>query len=103
MAHVIELANVGMTQSGDGARFAVEALARGVIGAEMFGEDFYGDNAIEARIERAIDFAHAAHAELRLNLVWAELRTCRERHWRHILAGTGGKGRAGVLKTRRLG
>ena len=54
-----------MIQRGDRAGFALEALA------ELFGGDFDGDVAPEARVAGAIHFAHAAGADEREDFVRA--------------------------------
>ena len=62
MANIVERANVGMVQGGDGSRFSVESLLGfGVLG-QMVGKDFYSDGAVEASVEGAIDLSHAACA-----------------------------------------
>jgi hypothetical protein len=60
-----------MIQRGDGAGFALEALAALRVGGKIRGKDFDGDVAAEARIARAIDFAHTAGAEGRDDFVGA--------------------------------
>lgn len=61
-ADVVELANVGMIQRGDGTSFTFKAgVGFGFFG-EMFGQNFDGDGAIEASVARGINFAHAACA-----------------------------------------
>jgi hypothetical protein len=60
---------VAMIQGRNATRFAVEALLEFGIGGEMSGENLDGDDAIEARVFRAVNLAHAAGAEWRLNFV----------------------------------
>jgi hypothetical protein len=42
----------------------------------MCGKDFDGDGAVKARVLRAIDFAHAACAERRCDLIRSEPGSC---------------------------
>lgn len=49
------------------------ALGLGIIG-EMRGQDLDRDGAVEARITRAIHFAHAARAQPRLDFIRSEVR-----------------------------
>ena len=76
-AEVVDGDDVGVVEGSDGAGFALEA------GAEIGGgsgrtrrrglaENFDRDVAIEAGVAGAVDLAHAADSERRLDLVWAE-------------------------------
>ena len=67
-ADVVERADIQMIQRGDGAGFGFEAVR------ELLGGDFAGDFAAKARITRPRDFAHAALANRRDQLVRAEPR-----------------------------
>src|SRR5271170_5203834 len=85
IADVVEHADVRMAEAGNGARLTLEALANfGRVGYAL-REDFDGDGAVQARIARAIHFAHAASAEERFNLVGAEFGAGGESHWRAII------------------
>src|SRR5579872_939136 len=53
---------------------------------EMLGKNFDGDRAIEARVARAVHFAHSAGAERRLNFIGPEFRSRREGHGGRIIA-----------------
>ena len=53
----------GCVELRDRARLAVEALAELRVGRERLGEDLDGDRAIEARVARLVDLAHAAGPE----------------------------------------
>jgi hypothetical protein len=58
-----------MIQAGDGAGFALEALAQfGAIG-KMCWQNFDGDVAAQARVARAIDLTHSARPERRNDFV----------------------------------
>ena len=69
-----------MRQLRDRAGFAIEALAELRIGGERRGQDLDRDDAIEAGIARLVDFAHAAGADLRDDLVVAQTVSSGERH-----------------------
>ena len=64
-ADVVDLADVGMVERGDGFGFALEAFG------ELGGGDFDGDVAVEAGVVGAVDFAHAAGADGGLDFVEA--------------------------------
>ena len=55
-----------MIQRGNGAGFPPEALN------ELLLRDLDGDSAAQSRVDRSIDFAHAALAELALDTIWPE-------------------------------
>ena len=67
------MADVGMVQRRNGARLALHALLQFRRRRKMGSQNFHGDGAIEARIARAIDLAHAARAKRRLDFVGTEL------------------------------
>ena len=71
MADVVEHANVGMIEAGNGFGFAFETLLLHGIGRKMRGKNLDGDSAVEAGVARAIDFSHAASAEWREDFVRA--------------------------------
>jgi len=71
---VVEMADIGMVERRDGSRFLAEAVA------ELFGSDFDGYLAADARIAGAIDFSHPAFAEFGSNLVRSYARSGRQRH-----------------------
>jgi len=50
MTNIVQHANVGMIQAGDGFRFAFEALPANRIRRELSGENLDGDIAIKARV-----------------------------------------------------
>jgi hypothetical protein len=70
----VNLADVGMVQRGENLRLAFEAREPVAIKSEELGEDLQCDGAIELRVMRAIDLAHAARADGSKNLVRAEAR-----------------------------
>ena len=71
-ADVIERADVGVIELGNGVRFVIEAVAEPGIGREHRRHDFDRDNPIEARVLGPIDFAHAALADERQDFVRAK-------------------------------
>jgi hypothetical protein len=73
-ANIVDLADVGMVQSGDGLGFARKSIA------ELVGRRLDRDIAIEARIPGAVDLAHTALAEQRKDLIWTETVSCGKRH-----------------------
>jgi hypothetical protein len=48
-----------MAEGSDGTRFALETVQPVGIGCEGWRKNFYGDDAVEPGIVRAIDFPHA--------------------------------------------
>jgi hypothetical protein len=78
-ADVMEHADVGMVQAREQPRFALEAGARVAVRPDVRRQDLDRDRAIEAGVACAVDFAHAARAEGRLDDVGTE-------------AGSGGEG-----------
>ena len=74
MADVVQRADVRVVQARDRPGFAIKPFpALGIIGHTM-RQDLDRDDAIQPRVARAIDLAHAAGAEGGLNFVWAEVR-----------------------------
>jgi len=69
-----------MIERRDGASFAVEALFGFGALRKVVGQDFYGDGAIEASVEGAIDLAHTAGTERRLDFVRTEFGARGEGH-----------------------
>ena len=80
LADVVERADVRMIERRDRARFALEAVAELRIGRELRRQNFDRDRAIEARVARPIDFAHAARANERDDFIDAKLRSSRQGH-----------------------
>ncbi len=58
-----------MIQAGNDFGLAFEPLTASDIFGELGGKNFYGDGAVEAGVERAVNLTHAARAERRHNLV----------------------------------
>ena len=78
-AEVVEDADVGMIQGGDGPGLTLEALAQVRASCQLRREDLDRHRPIQARVPGPVDLAHAAGAERRGDLVGAE-------------AGAGGEG-----------
>jgi hypothetical protein len=53
-----------MIEPGEHFRFALETRQPFTIGRDGIGQHLYGNGALEARIDRAVDLTHAAHANL---------------------------------------
>ena len=77
---VIEMADVGMIQAGDGPRLALEALLQIRVGGEVLGQHLDGHGALQPRVARAIDFAHPARARRPHDLVGAQFCSCGKCH-----------------------
>jgi hypothetical protein len=71
-ADVVERADVRMLEAGDRARFALESVARVRIGGDVRPEHLERDGAIQPRVARLVDLAHAAGADGGDDLVRAE-------------------------------
>jgi len=74
------MANVGMVQRRNGARFALHALLEFRRRRKMGSENLDRDGAIEACVLGAIDFAHSTRTERRLDFVGAESRAGGQSH-----------------------
>ena len=73
---VVERADVRVIQSGNDARFPLEALTRGFVGGDVRQEHFDRDGPPQSRVARAIDLAHAAAADSGFQAERTELRAC---------------------------
>jgi hypothetical protein len=63
LADVVENTDVGMTQTGDDARFSIESLAQFSSVSEMTRKNLNGDNSVEASITGLVNFAHSARTD----------------------------------------
>ena len=79
-AHIVEMADLRMIQRGNGTSFALETLLEFGIGGKMSRENLDGNGAIETRVFRAIDLAHAPCAEGRLDFIGTKFRARGEGH-----------------------
>src|ERR1700688_3458330 len=80
LAEFIDGDDIGVIKGGCGTRFALEALQAIRIGGECGGERFDRESATEPGIACSVDFAHAAGAQQRFDLIGAELAAWKERH-----------------------
>ena len=55
-ANIVETADVGMVQAGNGAAFSLEPLTASWIEAYVGGQNLQGDTAVQTCILRLIDF-----------------------------------------------
>jgi hypothetical protein len=66
------MADVRMIQRGNGAGFALKTLLEFGIVGEVSGENLDRNNAIEARVFRAVYLPHAAGTQRGLNFIGAK-------------------------------
>ena len=78
--HGVDRDDVGMVQSGDALRLDLETGATFRVSGRRAREDLEGNVALQSRVTRAIDLAHAAGAKRRQDLIRADPSTYRERH-----------------------
>ena len=69
---VMERADVRMVQAGDDPGFPLEAFDALRVVRQVLGQRLDGDGAVQARIDRAIHFTHAARGDQGLQLVRTE-------------------------------
>ncbi len=69
-----------MMEARNRTSFALEALMQVFTASDMSGKNFYGNFAIEPRIARSIDFAHAASAKRGGDFVRADSGPAGKRH-----------------------
>ena len=79
-ADIVDAADVGMVEGGDGARLALEPRAHVGVAGNLSGEDFDGDGAIEPRVPRFVDFAHPTCPDGTHDFVWAQALACGQCH-----------------------
>src|SRR5688500_5301821 len=72
VTNVMNYAYVRVIQRGSGTCLALEPLSRLRIGSQRRGEDLDRNRSLESGVASAIDLAHAAAAERRLNFERAE-------------------------------
>src|SRR5215467_1062242 len=63
LADVIEGADAGMIENGNGAGFAAKALQRLRVTDQIFGQEFQRNRAVQAGVERFVDHTHSSGAE----------------------------------------
>ena len=76
----VDSRDVRMIQRGEDLRFALEPRHSFTVQRERVGQDLDGDVAIEPRVARLVDLAHATRAERRQDFVGAETGSGCERH-----------------------
>ena len=81
-ADVVDGDDVGMIESGDGARFLLEAAQAVAVGGDGLWQDLDGDLAIEPGVASAINFAHSTVADGSDDLVRPEFCRGCKRHTR---------------------
>ena len=81
LTDVVQRADVGMGERGDRRRFAFEAGPPPGIVAELPRQHLDGDAAIEPGVPGGVDLAHATGPQRIHDLVRAETRSGRQRHW----------------------
>ncbi len=79
-ADVVEDADVSVLQIGDGAGFAVEALAGFLVSGEVRSEHLERNQAVQARVAAFIHFPHAARSNEREDFVRPQMRTRLQGH-----------------------
>ena len=80
LAHVIEGADVRVIERGDAPRLTLESIPGLRCDADLCRQDLDCHRAIEARVARLVDFAHAARSNRGQNLVGAEAGAGNEGH-----------------------
>jgi len=83
-AHVVDGADAGMVERGNGLGLALEALER-VGRARIGGQHLDGHDAVQPRVARAIHLPHAARAEGAEDLVGTEARAGGKGHCARII------------------
>lgn len=100
MADVVQGADIGMRELGDSTSFVLEAMAKMGILGKMFRQNFDRDEAVEAAVSSAVNFAHAAGAEWRKNFVRAEFCAWSDGHMlRDYNLGNEGWGNGYTVRT----
>ena len=69
---VVHTHDVGVAESGHGARLAAEAADEGGVDGEVAVEDLEGDGAVEAGVTGLVDGGHAAAADQGGDLITAQ-------------------------------
>src|SRR4029077_14690179 len=80
LAEVVELANVGVAEVRDGARFALKTVTRRRLSRELRRKNLDSDRTIETLVDRAINLAHPACADRRDDLVRPKFCAGGKRH-----------------------
>src|SRR5439155_24617366 len=80
LADVVNRADVGVVESGSGARLPLEALQCGRIAGDILGNYLDGDDSFQARVPSPIDFAHPTRTQRTENFVRTQAGVGSERH-----------------------
>ena len=83
LADVVQRTDVGVLQPGDGARFALEALAEAGVPRSVARRDLDGDPAVEPGVARPVHLSHAAGAERRFDDIRTERAANGQGHGRN--------------------
>ena len=79
-ADVVERADVGMVQAGDGAGLALEALAACGVGGEECGQHLDGDGTVQPRVLGPVHLTHTAGPDRGGDLVGTQTGSGGEGH-----------------------
>src|SRR5215831_17367132 len=86
--------DVGMVETRQGARFAIESFGKARVVRSFRREDFQCDQTIQARLSRLVYGAHAAHAdEVEYLKLREQSRYVVQRQWRESSEPHGWTGR----------
>ena len=85
VADIVQGADVGMVETGNGVGFTTEARQPLRITGEVFRKDLDGDGPSETGVGSLVDFAHPARTDLADDLIWAQARARCERQWTSLL------------------
>src|SRR5205807_3152800 len=91
----VDPADVGMIERGEHPRFALEAREPIRVARKRMRQDLDRDVAPKLRVSSAVDLAHAAHTEKRLQMIPADRHT-------HHSWGDGSGYRSGRYRDRRF-
>src|SRR5208282_3495449 len=78
--NVVERADIRMLERRNSFCFALHALSQFRVRGKMRRQNLDSNNSVEARVLGAVDFAHPARAQRRLNFIWTELRARGKSH-----------------------
>ena len=81
-ADVVNLADVRMVETGDGARVTLESPPPVGVGGELGGQHLDGDVAAQTRVVCLPHFTHSPCAKEADDLIWAQPRTRMQVHFR---------------------
>jgi transcription elongation factor GreB len=79
-ADVVQGADVGVIECGNGLCFAIESLTEGTIGCQVRRQNLDGDGPRESRVLRPVHFTHPAGAKQGVHLVRAKTGSVSQSH-----------------------